>query len=120
MAFLIRLLLNGVAIFVAAWLIPGLEVAGPMPALIAGAILGLVNALIRPILLVLTFPFTLITLGLFIFVINAICLGLTAWLVPGLTINGFVPAFFGALVVSVVSWILNGLFVTKSERRNQR
>jgi putative membrane protein len=120
MAFLIRLLLNGVAIFVAAWLIPGLEVSGPMPALIAGAILGLVNALIRPILLVLTFPFTLVTLGLFIFVINAICLGLTAWLVRGLTISGFVAAFFGALVVSVVSWILNGLFVTKSERRNQR
>lgn len=117
MRFLARLLLNGVAIIAAAWFVPGLELSGPSTALLAGAILGFVNALVRPVLFVLTLPLTLLTLGLFIFVLNAICLGLTAALVPGFTIDGFVSALLGALVVSVVSWILNGLFVADSERR---
>jgi putative membrane protein len=107
------MLLNGIAIFVAAWLIPGLELSGSVPALVAGVILALVNALVRPVLIILTLPFTLVTLGLFIFVVNAVCLALTAWLVPGFAIGGFWAAFFGALVVSVVSWMLNGLFVPK-------
>jgi putative membrane protein len=116
MAFLARLLLNGIAILVAAWLIPGLGLTGTVPALIAGALLALVNALIRPILILLTLPFTLVTLGLFIFVVNAACLALTAALVPGFSIAGFWAAFFGALVVSVVSWVLNGVFVGSGER----
>ena len=76
MRILVRLFLNGLAIIVAAWLIPGLQLAGPGSALIAGAILGVVNTLVRPLLLLMTLPFTLITLGLFIFVVNALCLGL--------------------------------------------
>ena len=109
MRFLLRLVLNGIAIIVAAWFVPGVHVAGPGPALIAGALLGLVNALIRPLLLILTFPFTLLTLGLFIFVVNAICFGLTAALVPGFNLDGFLAAFLGALVVTVVSWLLSAL-----------
>jgi putative membrane protein len=109
MRFLLRLLLNGVAIIVAAWFIPGVSLTGLVPALIAGAILGFVNALIRPVLLLLTFPFTLITLGLFIFVVNAICFALTAAVVPGFEISGFFAAFFGAIIVSLVSWLLNAL-----------
>ena len=111
MRFLARLLLNGVAILIAAYFIPGLRVAGPVPALMAGVILGFINAIVRPILLLLTFPITLVTLGLFIFVVNAVCLLLTAALVPGFAVMGFVPALLGALVVSVVSWILNGLLL---------
>lgn len=115
MRFLARLLLNGLAIIVAAYFVPGLAISSPTTALIAGAILGLVNAFIRPVLFILTLPLTLVTLGLFIFVLNALCLGLTAALVPGLTIAGFGSALFGALIVSVVSWILNGLFVGSRE-----
>ncbi len=115
MRFLARLLLNGFAIVVAAYLVPGIIVDGPAPALIAGAILGVVNALIRPILFLLTLPLTLLTLGLFIFVLNAICLGLTAALVPGFAITGVTAALLGALVVTVVSWVLNGLLVGKKE-----
>ena len=111
MRFLARLVLNGLAIVVAAWLLPGMQLAGAGSALVAGAILGIVNALVRPVLLLLTLPLTLLTLGLFIFVVNALCLGLTAALVPGFDISGFGAAFFGALIVTVVSWILNGLFV---------
>ena len=117
MRFLARLLLNGVAIIVAAWLLPGIHITGPVPALVAGVILGFVNAIVRPVLFLLTLPFTLITLGLFIFVLNAICFGLTAWLVPGLSVDGFWWALLGALLVSIVSWMLNGVFVGSSERK---
>jgi putative membrane protein len=116
MRFLARLVLNGVAIVLAAYVLPGLHVDGPLAALAAGAILGFVNAIVRPILFLLTLPLTLITLGLFIFVLNAICFGLTAWLVPGFSVDGFWWALLGALLVSIVSWSLNGLFVGKRER----
>ena len=66
----------------------------------------LVNALVRPVLVVLTLPLTVVTLGLFLLVLNGICLALTAWLVPGFAIDGFLPAVLGALVISVVSWVL--------------
>ena len=109
MGFLARLLLNGIAIVVAAWLVPGVTLTGPVPAVIAGAILGVINALVKPILIILTLPFTLVTLGLFLFVVNAICLALTAALVPGFSIDGFLAAFLGALLVTVVSWVLNAV-----------
>jgi putative membrane protein len=117
MRFLARLLLNGVAIIVAAWLLPGIHITGPVPALVAGVILGFVNAIVRPVLFLLTLPFTLITLGMFIFVLNAICFGLTAWLVPGFSVDGFWWALLGALLVSIVSWMLNGVFVGSRERK---
>src|ERR1041384_730866 len=116
MRFLARLLLNGVAIILAAYVLPGLHVTGLIPALLAGVILGFVNAIVRPVLFFLTLPLTLLTLGLFIFVLNAICFALTAWLVPGFSIDGFFSAMFGALLVSIVSWILNGLVVGKKQR----
>jgi putative membrane protein len=115
--FLARLLLNGVAIIVAAWLLPGLDLAGPGSALAAGVLLGLVNAVVRPVLFVLTLPLTLVTLGLFLFILNALCLAIAAALVPGFSIAGFWSAVIGALLISVVSWILNGLLVTPAEER---
>jgi putative membrane protein len=117
MRFLLRLLLNGFAIIVAAWFVPGVRLAGVVPAVFAGILLGFVNALVRPILLLLTFPFTLLTLGLFIFIVNAICFALTAALVPGFDLTGFFAAFFGALVVTMVSWLLNALLADNSDRR---
>jgi len=116
MRFLARLVLNGLAIIIAAWLLPGIHISSAVSALLAGVILGFVNAIVRPVLFFLTLPLTLLTLGLFIFVLNAICFGLTAWLVPGFSIDGFFSAVFGALLVSVVSWILNGLVVGRRER----
>ena len=115
MRFIARMLLNALAIMLAASFVPGVLLTGMVPAIIAGVLLGFVNALIRPVLLLLTLPFTLLTLGLFIFVVNAICFALTAALVPGFDLTGFFAAFFGALVVTIVSWIINALF---AERRN--
>ena len=113
MRFLMRLVLNGIAIVVAAWFVPGVHVTGFAPALIAGALLGFVNAIVRPLLLILTFPFTLLTLGLFIFIVNAICFGLTAAMVPGFNLDGFLAAFLGALVVTIVSWLLSAFLPDK-------
>jgi putative membrane protein len=104
-----RVLLNALAVSVAAYFVPGVILTGPGPAILAGVILGFVNAIVRPVLLLLTLPFTLLTLGLFIFVVNAICFALTAALVPGFDLSGFWSAFFGALIVTIVSWVVNGL-----------
>ena len=106
MGFIVRVLVNAAVIALAAALVPGLHLAGAMPALLAGLVLGLINALVRPVLVVLTLPLTLLTLGLFLLVLNGICLALTAWLVPGFDIDGFLPAVLGALVISVVSGVL--------------
>ena len=116
MRFLVRVLLNALAIGAAAWLVPGVQLAGPVPAVIAGVLLGFVNALVRPVLILLTLPFTLLTLGFFLFVVNAICFALTAALVPGFDLSGVFAAFFGALVVTLVSWVVNALVVDDRNR----
>ncbi len=106
MGFLIRLTANALAILAAAYIVPGIEVSGGMALAAAALVLALVNAVVRPVLLFLTLPFTLVTLGLFIFLLNAFCLWLTAWLVKGFDVHGFWAAVFGALIVSVVSWLV--------------
>ena len=107
MRLIVRVVLNAFALYVADYLLDGIALAGLGSALIAGLVLGVVNAIVRPVLLLLTLPFTLLTLGLFIFVVNAICLALTAALVPGFSVSGFWPALGGALIVSLVSWVLS-------------
>lgn len=107
MGLLIRLVANALAILAAAYIVPGIEVAGGLSLLAAALVLGLVNAVVRPILLFLTLPFTLVTLGLFIFLLNAFCLWLTSWLVTGFEVHGFWAAVLGALIVSIVSWLVN-------------
>ena len=107
MGILIRIVVNALAIIVAAKVIPGIELNGILSALAAGLVLGLVNAVVRPILIFLTFPLTLLTLGLFLIVLNGFCFWLTSALVTGFEIHGFWPAVFGALLVSLVSWVLN-------------
>ncbi len=106
MGFLVRVLVNALAILFAAAIVPGIEIRGVLSALGAGLVLGLVNAVVRPVLLVLTLPLTLVTLGLFLFVLNGLCLWLTSALVKGFEVHGFWPAIFGALIVSLVSWLL--------------
>src|SRR3989304_2957196 len=107
MGLLIRLVANALAILAAAYIVPGIEVAGGLSLLAAALGLGLINAVVRPILLFLTLPFTLVTLGLFIFLLNAFCLWLTSWLVKGFEVHGFWAAVPGAMIVSVVSWLAN-------------
>ena len=106
MGFLARILINALAIFFAAAVVPGVEISGPLAALGAGLVFGLVNAVVRPVLVIFTLPLTLLTLGLFLLVLNGFCFWLTSALVKGFEVHGFWPALFGALLVSVVSWLL--------------
>jgi putative membrane protein len=109
MGFVLRIVVNTLAIVVAAKLVPGIEVDGVLAALAAGLLLGVVNAVVRPVLLVLTFPITLVTLGLFLLVLNGLCFWLVAAVVKGFSVSGFWSAVLGALVVSVVSWVVTVL-----------
>jgi len=106
---LITLAVNSAALLVADWLLRGIYISGFLSAVIAAVVLGAVNTLIRPVLLVVTLPLTAITLGLFIFVINAVTFTLAAFLVPGFHVYSFGGAFWGAIITSLVSWVLNGL-----------
>ena len=107
MGFLIRLIVNAVALICVAYVVPGIHVSGLGGALIAALILGIVNAILRPILVVLSLPLELVTLGLFTLVINALLFWLVGALHVGLTVDGFWPAFLGAIVMAIVSWILS-------------
>lgn len=113
---LLRWLLNTLALFVVVTVVPGFHYKGWISLFIAAAVLGLLNAVVRPILFVLTLPLTIVTLGLFLLVLNAIMLELTAWLVPGFGIDTFWWAMAGALVLAVVSLVTNRIG-RKSEER---
>ncbi|WP_420644947.1 phage holin family protein [Candidatus Leptofilum sp.] len=118
--FLIRLVVNAVAIWAAVQLVPGLIYEGSTASLLLVALVfGVVNALVRPLLLLLTCPFIILTLGLFVLVINTIMLSLTVWLSGifdlGLTSTGFWATFLGAIVISIVSSIINLLIKDDNE-----
>ena len=109
MGFIIRVVVYTLALLVAAHVVPGIRLSGLTSALVAGLVLGIINAVVRPILVVITFPITLLTLGIFLLVLNAFCLKLVSFFVSGFQVAGWWPAFWGALLVSVVSWILTAL-----------
>ena len=103
--FLLRLLVVALGLWLASELVPGIEVQGLWTLLGAALLLGIVNAVVRPLLVILTLPITLLTLGLFLLVINAAMLGLVAWMFDGFSIAGFWPAVFGSIVVSLTGWL---------------
>ncbi|EKD90565.1 MAG: hypothetical protein ACD_30C00112G0006 [uncultured bacterium] len=109
MNLLIALLLNAAALIITAYIVPGFRVDSFATAILAAIILGVINTFIKPILLLLTLPLNILTLGLFTFVINAVILWLAAAIVPGLTIEGVLPAILAAIVLSVVSTVLSML-----------
>jgi putative membrane protein len=102
--FLIRLAISALSLWVAQALISGIQIDGAGTLILAAVLLGLVNAVVRPVLVVLTLPLTIVTLGLFLFVVNAAMLGLVAALLPGMRVAGFGSALLGSIVVSLVSW----------------
>src|SRR5512137_1981965 len=105
--FFLRWSINLLALVLAAKLIDGVRLPSLGPAVLAAGILGIVNAVIRPVVLLLTLPINLLTLGLFTLVINALLLQFVAYLVPGFVIETFRAAFWGAFIISLVSWVLN-------------
>jgi putative membrane protein len=109
MGFLIRVLINAVAIYVATALVSGIRVSTTSTLILAALVLAVINAAVRPIMVILTLPLTVITLGLFLLVLNAVCLWLVTLIVPGVEVRSFGSAFLGALIISVVSWLLTRL-----------
>ncbi len=117
MSVLVRIGINALALLAAAYLVSGVTVQGFEAALVAALVLGVINVTLRPILLVLTIPVNLMTLGLFTFVINALMLLLVTRVVSGFDIAGFWPALLAALLLSIVSSLLSGVTGARSRRR---
>jgi putative membrane protein len=125
MKLLMRLIVNAIALSVAAWLLAGIKISGTsttrkvVTLLVVAAIFGLVNALVKPLATILSLPFIILTLGLLIFVINALMLLLTSWISDGLDVpfevDGFGTALLGALIITVVSWLVNVFLPDKLE-----
>jgi putative membrane protein len=111
----LRWLVLTLAIMVAAYLIRGIAVKGFPSALLAAAMLGILNAFFRPILIILTLPINILTLGLFTFVINAILLMMASGVIGGFEVQGFWPALLGSLIISIISWLLSS-FVNEKGR----
>jgi putative membrane protein len=113
LGFLIRAAVSALGLWVAAELLDGVSFDSTTKLIIAAIVLGVVNALVRPIAFFLTLPITIVTLGLFLLVLNAAMIGLVAWLVPGFQISGFWTAVLAALIVSLVSWAATSLIGSK-------
>ena len=103
--FLLRILIAALGLWLAAVLLPGVSYTGWLDLLLAALLLGLVNAIVRPVVFLLTLPLTILTLGLFLLVVNAAMIGLVALLLPGFTISGLIPGILASIIVGVVSWI---------------
>jgi len=108
--FILRVLVAALGLWLATEWVSGITVTTPTTLILAALLLGVVNAIVRPVVVLLTLPATLLTLGLFLLVVNAAMLGLVAAFLPGFAIAGFWPAFWGAIIISLVSWLGSALF----------
>jgi|SRR5271165_1515869 len=108
--FIIRAAVVAIGLWLASQIVPGIEFRSTESLIAAAILLGIVNAFVRPVLVILTLPITLLTLGLFLIVINALMIELVAWLLKGFIVAGFWPAVFASIIVSVTSWIMSGRF----------
>lgn len=113
MKLLIRWLISAFAIFLVPYIVPGVEIANFYNALIAALVIGLINLLVRPILMLLTLPITVLTLGLFTLVINALMFWFASTIVKGFHVEGFVAAFLGALAFWLIAWVGNAIAGTE-------
>jgi putative membrane protein len=117
MRLLLNWILSALAVWIVAQVVPGVHVSGAAAALIAALAIGFINATLGLVLKVITFPLTLLTLGLFWFVINAMMLEFASALVPGFQVRGFFAAFVGAIVLSLVNLLLKAIVMPRIEKR---
>jgi putative membrane protein len=106
--FFIRAAVVALGLWLAAQIVPGVVIASPGTLIAAAILLGVVNAVVRPVLIILTLPITLVTLGIFLLVINGLMVELVAWLLPGFHVAGLWTAMLAAIVVSITSWVVTG------------
>jgi len=115
-SFLLRLIISSLSLAVTTYIVPGIRVDGIFTLVVAAFLLGIVNAVLRPVLIILTFPITIVSLGLFLLVINGAMLALVAALLPGFAIRGLGSAILGWLILSITSWLGSKVFTEKKER----
>ncbi len=115
MEFLGRLIISTLAVLVTSYILPGVQIEGALTALMVAAVLSFLNAIIKPVLVILTIPITLFTLGFFLLVINAVMILLASRLVPAFHVNGFWTAFLFSLVLSIVNSVFNKLNTKREE-----
>lgn len=117
---ILRIFINALALYVASYYIPGISYDGGLGILvIGGIILGILNAIVRPILVILSCPLILLTLGLFYIIINTVILYLASMLMPGYSINSFISAIGGSLAISVLNWLLSWLFAINEKQKTR-
>ena len=109
MALLLQWLLSAIALILVSKIVPGFHVLGLWPALVASLVIGLLNATVGFVLKIITFPLSILTLGIFLLVINAIMILVAAAVVPGFKVNGFAPAFWGAIVLAILGMLIKAL-----------
>lgn len=117
--FLVTWIVTAIALLITGFLIPGIEINGATAAVVGALFLGLGNAIVKPILLIFTLPLTVLTLGLFLFVVNAINFSIVGYFAPGFQIDTFLDALIGSIILSVISGFLNQLFDGGSEGIDQ-
>jgi putative membrane protein len=108
--FILTWIVTALSMLITAYLFPGITINTVQAAAIGAIVFGLINAIVKPILVLFTLPLTILSLGLFLFIVNAICFSLVGYFTPGFTVNGFFDALFGSIVVSLVSGFLSQLF----------
>jgi len=113
--FLVRMVFAALGLWVASMIVPGVHISNTGTLIVAALLLGVVNALVRPIVFILTLPLTIVTLGLFLLVVNAAMIGLVAMLLGGFSVNGLIPGVLAAIVTGVASWI--GGMAIRDDRR---
>jgi len=113
--FIITWIATAIALLITAKIVPGLAITSVIAAIIGAAVLGFVNAIVKPILFIFTLPLTILSLGLFLLVLNAITFGLVGALTPGFTVSGFFPALFGSFILSFLATTLNNFFQGESD-----
>ncbi|MHB8828798.1 MAG: phage holin family protein [Syntrophales bacterium] len=116
---ILRWLVLTAAVLASSWFLDGIRVSGFLPALFAAGLLGILNAVLRPLLIILTLPINILSLGLFTFVVNALLLKIVSSFVSGFEVHGFWTAVFGAIIIGGVSWLLN-LFIGGEGRVDRR
>jgi putative membrane protein len=114
--FFLTWLATAISLQITAWIVPGLTITGFTAAAVGAVVLGLVNAIVKPILILFTLPLTILTLGLFLLVVNAIAFGLVGYFTPGFEVTGFFPAVFGSIVLSFISGIISQVFSTSNQQ----
>lgn len=113
MSIILKWLLTAAAIILSCYLVPGVKIAGVWPALWLALLLGVINISLKPLLILLTLPINILTLGLFIFVINALLILLASSVIKGFSVDGFWAAMLFSIILSIISYLLNIIFKTK-------